>query len=66
LNEFRSTKQHEIWQTVAIYFKATAKTTDVTLSLDHCEYQWIDAKSYKEYTLVDDLCRVFESYISQP
>ena len=64
VNEFRVTKKDEIWQIVAMYFKADSNTDQVKLSQDHAEYQWIDAAAYSEYPVIENLCAVFEAYNS--
>lgn len=64
VNEFRVTKPKEIWQIVAMYFSAQSETKVVTLSDDHCEYQWIDPKTHHDYPLIENLHPIFEAYLS--
>ncbi len=64
VNEFRVTKKDEIWQIVAMYFKADSDTDQVILSEDHGEYAWIDPGKYRDYPMIENLCAVFDAYNS--
>ncbi len=63
VNEFRVTKPTEIWQVVAIYFAVESDSSKVVLSEDHCEHQWIDPQTYRDYPLIESLQPVFEAYL---
>lgn len=65
VNEFRVTKQNELWQIVAIFFQADAVGGQVVLSDDHCEYLWIDAKNFGDYAVIENLHPVFQAYLAQ-
>ncbi len=63
VGEWRPIVREEQWQIVGIFFVCRATSSDVTLSEDHAEYQWIDPKEYMNYPLIDNLKPVFEAYL---
>jgi 8-oxo-dGTP diphosphatase len=64
INEVRVPKQEEEWQIVRTFYTAESSSNQVTLSDDHCEYQWIDPKNYRDYPIIENLTPVFEAYLS--
>ena len=62
IGEWRPTVRGETWQVVATFIIANAKDSDIGLSSDHDDYQWIDPKQFRDYQLIENLIPVFESY----
>lgn len=48
---------------VAIFFACTAKTTKVTISEEHDDYQWIKPQDYKKYPLMSPEGSVIEAHL---
>ncbi len=63
VGEWRPVVREEQWQIIGIFFVCRAKSSEVTLSQDHAEYQWIDPKEYMNYPLIDNLKPAFEAYL---
>ena len=65
MNEWRPVVKGEEWQIVGIFFKCTAATDQVTLSIDHDTYKWIDPKNYANEGLIENLYPAFEAYLNK-
>jgi len=65
VNEWKIEKQTEIWQVIAVYFKCEAKNNAMTLSQDHDDFKWINAKDYNQFTLNGGLKNVFKAYLNE-
>jgi 8-oxo-dGTP diphosphatase len=63
-DEWRPVVKGEGWQIIGTYFLCEAKTTEVQLSQDHDDFQWIDPATYEQYPLIDNLKRAFVSYLA--
>lgn len=65
VNEWRPVVKGEPWQIVGIFFVCTPKDTNVILSSDHDDYQWIDPKEYNSFPIIENLKVVFEAFLKQ-
>ena len=63
--EWRPEVRDEKWQIIGTFFECEASGKEVKLSEDHEEYQWIDAKDFRKYPLIEVLIPVFESYLKK-
>ncbi len=63
VGEWRPIVREEQWQIVGIFFVCKATSSEVRLSEDHAEYQWIDPKEYTNYPLIENLKPAFEAYL---
>ena len=63
VNEWRPVVRGERWHVVATFFVAHAKTDQVTLSVDHDKFKWIDPKNYKNEGLIENRTPTFEAYL---
>ena len=63
VSEWRPTVRGEEWQIIGIFFICESGSEEVTLSKDHDDYKWIDPKNYKDYNIIPNLHKVFESYL---
>lgn len=63
VGEWRPVVREEQWQIIGIFFVCRAASSEVILSQDHAEYQWIDPKEYMNYPLIDNLKPAFEAYL---
>lgn len=63
VNEWRPMVKGEELQIVGIFFECKAETTDVRLSADHDDYQWVDPRQYKEFSVIDNIHKVFAAYL---
>ncbi len=62
VNEWRPTPHGEQWQIVAIFFECTYQGGEITLSVDHDGYEWLDPKEYQDFPIMENLKSVFESF----
>lgn len=65
VQEWRPIIHDEEYQIVAMFFSAVTNSTNVTLSKDHDEYQWIKPHDYQKYAISKELSAVFATYIQQ-
>ena len=49
-------------QIVAVFFACTPVTSEVELSGDHDDFQWIDPARYREYHLMEENAGAFAAY----
>lgn len=55
----------EPWQVVGVFFLCEAASSEVTLSEDHDDFQWIEPIAYSQYQIIDNLIPVFEEYLKR-
>lgn len=48
---------------IRVYYHCTTDHTEVTLSTDHDQYEWIDPREHATYGLMEDLHDIFERYL---
>ena len=65
VSEWRPSVRGEKWQVVGIFFECEAETSQVNLSRDHDDYQWIKPDQFENYEIIENLKPVFEKYIAQ-
>lgn len=63
VDEWHPIVRGEQWQIVGIYFVCTTKDTNVVLSQDHDEYQWINPNRHTEYQLISNA--PFEKFLKK-
>lgn len=52
-------------QIIGIFFECTPQSTDVVLSDDHDDYQWIDPAAYVDWEIIDENIGAFQRYLSK-
>lgn len=63
VNEWRPVVRGEQWQIVGIFFEYQALSAEVTMSIDHDAYEWINPTEYQKYNIIDNLRPVFKEYL---
>lgn len=51
-------------QIIAIFFLCSATSSDVTLSEEHDDYQWITPENYRNFSLMPPEGEVIEAYLA--
>lgn len=64
VNEWYPVVGGEQWQIVGIFFRCSAATDKVVLSLDHSDHKWIDPKKHGDYSTIKNLSPAFEAYVN--
>lgn len=63
VGEWRPVVNGEQWHIVGTFFECFADNDNVVLSEDHENFEWIDAKDYKKYNLIENLFSAFDNYL---
>ena len=50
---------------IRLYFACTATTDEVTLSIDHDSFEWIDPAKHTDYNIIESVNAVFEKYLAK-
>lgn len=62
--EWRPVVRDESWQIVCVFFRATCRSGEVTLSSDHNELRWIDPEAFGDEPLIKNLTPAFTAYLA--
>lgn len=55
----------EQWHVIAVYFECQTMNTDVILSQDHDDHQWIDPAEASAFPLMENLRPIFAAFVNQ-
>jgi len=54
---------NEKCQIIRVYYACSVSNSDVKLSADHDAFDWIEPSAHASYNVMDDLHKIFETYI---
>jgi 8-oxo-dGTP pyrophosphatase MutT (NUDIX family) len=63
--EWRPEVNGQQLQIIGVFFECFCDSTEVKLSQDHDDFQWINPKDYKNYPLMSQKAQAFEAYLNK-